>query len=56
MNNSTTVAAVPVKPLGEDFPVGTQIQMQDGKEPVDSEWTLDRGWSPEPSWAKDGPP
>lgn len=46
MNNSTTVAAVPVKPLGEDFPVGTQIQMQDGKEPVDSEWTLDRGWEP----------
>ena len=46
MNNSTTVAAVPVKPLGEDFPVGAQIQMQDGKEPVDSEWTLDRGWEP----------
>lgn len=46
MNNSTTVAGIEVKPLGDAYPKGVQITMQDGKEPVDSEWTLDRGWEP----------
>lgn len=48
MNNSTTVAAVPVKPLGEDFPVGAQIQMQDGKEPLTANGLWIGAGSPEP--------